>query len=246
MPKNGVLKSLIGFSILLGSQLYAQTEEQLVEIFSGDWIVVDSRFSSDGAPCKIRFEDGDMDQTGWRSIGIGSNCTGTMLPQSFWKVENDKIALRGSDGNRYAELGGEPTRLSGEIAGEPDAIVLERIDGSGIKAELIGAIARYKCYFLGYTDVCATATATSAPDISSGTASVEVLVDLNVRTQPRRNASPIGIVPAGSTISVNLCLATSDGIWCRANFGEQSGWMPKSAIRRSEWPVLTFVNATNS
>jgi SH3-like domain-containing protein len=86
-------------------------------------------------------------------------------------------------------------------------------------------------------------SATKAPDFKEETARIDVLVKLNVRNQPRRGAAVIGTVPPDSTVTVNACLTTSDGIWCRARFGDSMGWMAKSALRQGEWPVITYVNA---
>lgn len=233
---------LLALSMTTGTAS-AQSEDELVQAFSGDWIVFDPAFSTDDAPCRIRLENTASAESGWRSSDIGANCAASIAPQASWRIEEGKIILRAPDGGRLAELGGEPARLTGDFSGTPDAIILEREAGSGAKAALVRAIGRHRCYFLGYTDTCAPAAATQRPDLSEGTATINVLVDLNVRSQPRREASTIGAVPAGSEVTVNLCFLTSDGIWCRAQFGEQAGWMAKSAVRQDEWPVLTFVNS---
>lgn len=106
------------------------------------------------------------------------------------------------------------------------------------------AIARYRCYFSGYSDVCADTAATEAPAFTEDTASIQVLVSLNVSNESRRDAPVIGTIPPDSEVNVNLCLTASDGLWCRARFGDQSDWMAKSAIRQEEWPVITFVNGS--
>ncbi|MCF7700734.1 SH3 domain-containing protein [Loktanella sp. M215] len=153
------------------------------------------------------------------------------------------IYLRAESGADIAKLGGDPNRLTGDFAAPPGAIVLERNEGSGAKAMLVAAITKHKCYYLGYQSVCAAPDATAAPDLSDGEAAVQVLVTLNVRSQPRRAAPLIGTVPKDSNVVVNLCLTTSDGIWCRADFGGKTGWMAKSVVRQQEWPVISFVNA---
>ena len=246
LPRFSLAAIVLLASAIGADEAHAQTEEELVQAFSGDWIVVDSKFTTDSSPCRIRLEEASSIDPGWRQSDIGANCAASILPRSLWRIEEGKILLRSPDGEPLAELGGEPTRLTGDFFGDPDAIILEREAGSGAKADLVKAISRHRCYFLGYTDTCAQSTATQAPDLAEGPSSIDVLVDLNVRSQPRREAATIGAVPAGSEVMVNLCFSTSDGIWCRAQFGEQSGWMAKSAIRQGEWPVLTFVNSSES
>lgn len=167
--------------------------------------MIDKQFSTDGLPCRIRLDEAGAGENGWRSTDIAPNCAPSVLPQSSWQIEQGKIILRQPDGAQFAELGGEPTRLSGDFAGDPDAIVLEREAGSGGKSDLAQAISRHRCYFLGYSGDCAPSDATQGPEFSEGSASINVLVDLNVRSQLRRSAPTIGRVPAGSEIEVNLC-----------------------------------------
>jgi hypothetical protein len=35
----------------------------------------------------------------------------------------------------------------------------------------------------------------------------------------------------------------SDGPWCRAKFGDTTGWLRKFAIRQNRWPIVTFANS---
>lgn len=222
----------------------AQSQQELVEAFSGDWVVIDAMFNTDGVPCRIALDHAVApgDALDWKRTEIAPNCAAPLNAQTLWQIDEGKIVLRSSDGTQLAALGGTPTRLTGSYNGTPDTIILERSQGSGAKAALVAAIGRHKCYFLGYSDKCADEAGTHAPEFTDEGAKISVLVSLNVRNQPRRDAPVIGAVPQDSDVSVDLCLAASDGLWCRARFGDQSGWMAKSAIRQQEWPVVTFVN----
>lgn len=239
---------LIALSVLsfatLSNPAMAQSEAELVKAFSGGWVVVDTRFSTDATPCRVLLDPALAadDTKEWRRTDVAPNCAAPLSSGTTWKIADGKIILRGADRTQVAELGGDPSRLSGSYAGAPDAIILERAQGSPAKAALVQAITRHKCYFLGFSDRCADESATQAPDVSEDNARISVLVALNVRSQPRRDAPVIGAVPQDAKVNVNLCLTASDGIWCRARFGDQLGWMAKSAVRQQEWPVITFVN----
>lgn len=222
----------------------AQTSQQLVDAFSGNWYVFDPRFSTDGQTCQLSFGKQPLSATEkipGRAV-VTSGCEGAISDVHSWEIENGKIILADSNRKTVAELGGKPERLSGDYVDPPDAIILERRNGSGAKAALVEAIARYGCYFRGYSSKCAPRSDTKGPVFRNGTARIRVLVELNVRMQPRRDAPIIGLVPKGKPVTVNACLTASDGIWCRADFGARRGWMAKSAIRDGRWPVITFVN----
>lgn len=50
------------------------------------------------------------------------------------------------------------------------------------------------------------------------------------------------VVPINSCVATSTCVTASDGIWCRAEFGDSAGWLRKLAIRQNRWPVVTFQN----
>ena len=222
----------------------AQTSGELIDAFSGDWYAFDSTFSVESEPCRIQLEPESKDGTTGALIASPDNCSEMLASTTGWRVEGANLILLSNEGARVAALGGNPRRLSGDYAASPNVVVLEREGGSGLKPELSDAIRAHGCYYLGYTADCVETSATEPPNFSDGVAEINVLVNLNVRNQPRRDAPVIGTVPPGSTLLVNVCLTTSDGIWCRARFGETEGWMAKSAMRRDEWPVITFISAS--
>jgi len=226
--------------------VFAQSEAQLVDAFSGDWYIFEPRFSVNASPCKLTFDTDPLINEDLREhrVDVDTNCAAPFLSQTLqWRVLGGKILLQRTDGNRLAELGGNPDRLSGDLNAPINAVILERKTGSNYKRGLVSALRRHKCYYLGYSAECADDAATRAPRAGANANNINILVDLNVRSQPRRNAAVVGVVPRNSKISVNLCLEASDGVWCRAGFGEVAGWMAKSVIRDEEWPVITFIDS---
>lgn len=225
----------------------AQSVEELREAFSGAWYVFDDSFGVEGNPCRILFEDvGVAGDDAAPLKAATDNCAGPLEAGITWRFDSGKIVLSSAEGQQIAALGGNPQRLSGDYVNPPNALVLERESGSGAKAVLASAIRKHGCYFLGYTADCAEPSATEVPDLKEETARINVLVELNVRNQPRREAPIIGTVSSGASITVNACLTTSDGAWCRARFGDSMGWMAKSALRQDEWPVITYISAKSA
>ena len=213
----------------------------------GIGIFLNPRFSVNASPCKLTFDTDPLinEDLRERRVDVDTNCAAPFSSQTLqWRVLGGKILLQRTDGNRLAELGGNPDRLSGDLNAPIDAVILERKAGSDYKRGLVSALRRHKCYYLGYSAECADDAATRAPQAGADANNINILVDLNVRSQPRRNAAVVGVVPRNSKISVNLCLEASDGVWCRAGFGEVAGWMAKSVIRDEEWPVITFIDPT--
>ncbi|MDR9393812.1 AprI/Inh family metalloprotease inhibitor [Roseovarius sp. SYSU LYC5161] len=222
----------------------AQTEEELRQAFSGAWFAFEDSYSDGNGPCRIYLSNESVSDDGTLLLkGATEGCAAPLTEEISWRVESGKILLETSSGQQVAALGGNPQRLSGDYVRPPNALVLERQSGSGAKADLTAAIKLHGCYYLGFTQDCAEPSATEAPAFEDGLARIKVLVNLNARSQPRRDAQVIGTIPAESEVTVNACLTTSDGIWCRAQFNEANGWMAKSAMRAGEWPVITFVNA---
>ncbi len=233
-------------TLAFGSGAVAQSAEDLREAFSGTWYVFDQGFSAQNQLCRVVLENVRTPSDGGNAAefkAAAENCSGPLGQGITWRVESGKILVTLTSGQAIAALGGNPQRLSGDYAGPPGALVLERENGSGAKADLTAAIKGHGCYYLGYTADCADTSATKPPKFDGGTAEIDVLVKLNVRNQPRRDAPVMGTIPRGSTVTVNTCLTTSDGIWCRARFDDSMGWMAKSALRQGQWPVITYVNA---
>lgn len=96
------------------------------------------------------------------------------------------------------------------------------------------------CFYAGFTTKCVDA-AQAAPPAPQG-ASVQVLVNLNVRAEARDDAEIVGVVPTQTCVMTELCITATDGPWCRAEFGERTGWMRKLALRQNRWAIVTFEN----
>jgi hypothetical protein len=100
------------------------------------------------------------------------------------------------------------------------------------------------CFYSGFTSKCVDA-AQAAPPAPEG-ASVQVLVNLNVRAEARDDAEVVGVVPSQTCVTTELCLTATDGAWCCAKFGERTGWMRKLAVRQNRWAIVTFDNSCPS
>lgn len=236
--------ALIGVAFV--SPLQAQEEIQFVNAFKGEWFVFDPSYAHAGGTCKLELEGGGQ---GNGTYGITtSKCAAPINDLVGWRIQKGQIFLLDKDGSAVATLGGNQRRITGVIAGAPrSAIVVERGSGDGNSARLNQAVSRHGCLFRGFTDRCIQSSNLVGPDFANDSESViEVIVNLNVRAQPRHDAPIIGTIPRAARITVNECLLASDGIWCAARFGEEVGWFARTGLRQNEWPVATFVPADNS
>lgn len=228
---------LVAAACLAGSTAHAQSEAEILNAFSGEWQIVDERYSTGSGSCTLSLlQEPEQDNYRLNSEGCGAE----LAPVSAWGVEDGQMILLDEGGTAIARLGGNQIRMSGNSAsGSP--IILERVSASGQAEQIEAAHRASGCYYAGFSDDCAPASELAKP--ATGTpARIEVLVNLNVRAEPRDNADIIGVIPAGSCITTELCLQATDGVWCRAQFQDRSGWMRKLALRRDRWPVVTFYN----
>lgn len=95
---------------------------------------------------------------------------------------------------------------------------------------LEAAVKAAGCYYSGFTKDCAADAALQKP--ANENARVQVLVNLNVRSEARDDAGVVGVVRVNTCVSTQLCMTATDGPWCRATFGGQAGWFRKLAIRQ--------------
>lgn len=139
-----------------------------------------------------------------------------------------------------ARLGGGLQRVSGTSAsGAP--LIYEKVGVAGNAAELESARRAGGCIYLGFTSKCADAEQAAPP--AAERASVQVLVNLNVRAEARDDAEVVGVVPTQTCVTTELCMMATDGAWCRAKFGGKTGWMRKLALRQNRWAIVTFENS---
>lgn len=228
-------------------QSAAQSNEELVQAFSGDWYAFDAGYGTDGKLCKISL-GAEAETTGSEMYPITvANCAEPISAAVGWRIEDGQLAIAGSDqpNTPLGTLGGTQFRLSGSFAHDTP-VILERASGGKRSQELAEALKRHRCYYGGYSETCVAPANVGAPEIPGEDgpyASVNVLVNLRVRAEPRPDAGIIGRLAENTCLKVNTCLSASDGIWCRARFGDRTGWISKHVLRLDEWPVVTFENS---
>jgi hypothetical protein len=222
MTVMGKLAAGLAAVFLLAGAAQAQTEADFVAAFSGDWQVYDDRFSEDGGRCRISLQqqaaDGNYALT-------KDGCAGALAAVSNWGIVDAQMALL-NGGDAVVLLGGNQRRMSGSTAqGEP--VILERVGSAGMIDALQAAYRLSGCYYLEPVD---------------GEIRINVLANLNVRSEARDDAGILGVVPAQSCIVAETCVTASDGVWCRAAFGDRAGWLRQLALRQSRWPIVTYTN----
>ena len=226
-------------SLGLAASAQGQDRAALVAAFSGEWFVFETSIRSGENPCEIEL-GATTTAEGRMPVNVGA-CAPPLADVTGWDIEGAQLVLYNAAGGRLAELGGNQQRITGVRLPAGDGLILERRAGDEASAALAKAIKRHRCFYLGYGTDCAETADLARPAFDAGTgADVSVLVQLAVRSQPRRDSVVLGTVPAESCLRVDQCLNASDGLWCRARFGETVGWLAKSAVRQEEWPVITY------
>lgn len=220
-------------SLLVASQAFSQSETEFIKAFSGEWYVFDSSFGRNGQTCSITLSQQEKAST--------EGCTELLNAIETWKIVDGRILLSKED-ELIAAMGGNQFRVTGELANTDRTAVMERAAGDGNSKKIAAALSRHKCYFVGFTQVCAETEILRLPDIDDevGHVTVETLVNLNARALPRRDAAIVGNVATGTEVKLNQCLTASDGNWCRARVGDTSIWLAMTALRMEEWPIVTF------
>lgn len=219
----------------------AQSEADFVAAFSGDWQIHDETFAQAGQICRLTLRS---EAVKGRYKLDRANCGGELSEVSGWGIAGGQMALLAAGTEPVVTLGGTQRRMSGNTkSGAP--VVLERAGSGGPAEQLQAAYRASGCYYLGFTKSCATDADLAKPAAGSqdAPARVKVIVNLNVRAEAREDASVIGVVPINSCVATSTCVTASDGVWCRAEFGDRAGWLRKLAIRQNRWPVVTFQNS---
>lgn len=238
MNKMAALCGAVSTVALMSAPVEAQTQQELVAAFSGDWYVFDPAFRSGASDCKIVL-DAQMAAT-------VSGCDAALVGIVAWRIEEGQILLADGADQLMATMGGNQRRITGTLVDSGQGLIIERADGDGTGVAIGNALGRHRCYFLGFSRTCAGPEALAAPQPSAEDASlgrIEVLANLNVRSQPRRDAPVIGVLEEGTPVTLDYCTIASDGIWCRAIFGTEPGWLAKIALRQNEWPIVTYRTA---
>lgn len=229
--------ALVGAFYVPGAS--AQTQAEFVAAFAGEWRVHDEAFAQGVQICRLTLRD-EAEEGRYKLER--ATCGGELSDLSSWGIADGQMALFA--GTEVAvTLGGTQRRMSGNTkSGVP--VILERASASGSADQLQAARQAAGCYYLGFTANCAAEADLAKPArVGSGEpARVKVIVNLNVRAEARDDAGVIGVIPANSCVSTNVCATASDGVWCRAEFGDRNGWLRKLALRQDRWPVVTFLN----
>lgn len=232
----------IAAAAMFATPALAQTEAEFVEAFKGDWQIHDDGYALEGERCRITLSgDGVEGAEGVYGVTV-QTCNLELADITGWRIADGQMILLAGE-NAVASLGGNQRRMSGNSAiGAP--IILERTGDNPLVDQLAAARQSSGCYFLGFTNTCVDEAQLAKPTVPSdgSGAKIGVLVNLNARAEARDDAAVIGVVPANSCIVTEVCSTASDGVWCRAQFGEVSGWLKKVALRQERWPVVTFVN----
>jgi len=229
------LAAAAAMALLCGSAA-AQSEADFVKAFAGPWQIVDSRFTTGAGPCRLTLSN---QQTSGRYGVMTSGCAAEAELVASWGLVDGQMNLFGASGASLARLGGNQRRMSGNTASNVP-MILERIGFPGMAEILDAARKRSGCFYAGFTDRCAPDQELRTP--TGEKPRINVLVNLNARSEARDDGSLIGVVPKNTCIQADVCVTATDGAWCRADFDGQSGWLRKLALRQNRWPVVTFLN----
>lgn len=226
----------------LSQPVLAQSEEDFVGAFSDIWLSHDRLWRQGDGPCELMLTaEKNMAGPGYR--GVALNCAQDLAAFTHWVVVANQIVLR-NDSADILVLGGNLDRMTGEVlSGKP--VVLDR-RGTLTGTDIAAARGASGCFYKGFSSTCVDDSEIAPPDApqADGPAvSVNVLVRLNVRAEPRDDAPVIGELSPGACIATEACITAADGTWCSALFGETKGWLAKLAIRQDRWAVTTFENS---
>ncbi|WP_417423685.1 SH3 domain-containing protein [Hoeflea sp.] len=243
MKQHASLAAMAGLLVALSGNAFAQSSDEFVKAFSGEWYVFDSDFRDGDQTCQISL---DTEAKGDRFLASSKNCGAPLTSIATWGILENQLGLFTDAGEPMAKLGGNQLRVTGETLSDHVGLIFERAQGDGNNVQISAAIQRYGCVFDGFSNQCADKANLGKPEVKADAAQeVNVVVNLNIRSQPRRNSQPIGIVSKDTCVKVSQCLSASDGIWCSAQFGDKTGWLAKTALRQDKWPVITFRNSCN-
>ncbi|QUJ77773.1 hypothetical protein KDD17_07475 [Sulfitobacter albidus] len=229
---------ILAVSLATGTTAQAQSQQELIDAFAGEWYIFDPAMRAGAEACNLTLT-GTPKESLYPVSSV--NCAVQFSKIDNWKIVNGQILLMAGE-TQAAALGGNQFRVTGDLVGSPLALVIERAAGDGNSQKLAAALRRHKCYYAGFSQRCATPAELRAPEVpqDAGFTTIETLANLNTRAQPRRDAPALGTVATGTQIKVNQCLTASDGPWCRARVGDQTIWLAMTAIRQDEWPVVTY------
>lgn len=221
----------------------AQSLDAYFKAFSGDWSIFDKSFGTGGKPCQMALKS--RTEEGARPSASARNCVAPLSGLAKWDIDGGSLMFFNGEDAPIGKLGGNQLRITGALS-DGRGVIAERQSGDGTGIKLTAALRKHRCYFAGLTATCVDKGDLGEPAMTEEGGvfgRVEMLARVNVRSQPRADASVIGVLDKGTCLKINDCTYGSDGVWCRARFGERSGWVAKTALRKGEWPVVTFLNS---
>ncbi|WP_226781151.1 hypothetical protein [Oceaniglobus trochenteri] len=237
--KRSVLSALaLALTTLLPQGAAAQTEQDFINAFGGEWYVFEPSQRQDGDVCAITLSKERKDDL---LPAVTKGCAAPLSTADSWLINQGQIVLSAGE-DVLAVMGGNQFRITGELSGSSTSLVIERAQGDGNSARIAAALRKHKCYYLGFGQDCAEKSDLSIPEMAGEppVATIRTLANLNARAQPRRDAATIGNIAQGTEVRVNQCLTASDGPWCRARIGENVIWLAMTALRQDEWPIVTY------
>lgn len=214
-----------------------RAEPRAIDVLSGHWYVFDPKFSVGAFACRI-----DLSKTATETYpeARSAHCAFPFNSAARWGYENGRLRILDRDGKEIADLGGSVTRLSGALGGAPGEVILEKVDAASDAKGIKTAIAQFGCVFHGYTQDCSLPEPEAADPGRIEGRRVRTLTKLNVRAHPGLKAKIVGYIDKDVELSTDYCLRTSAEIWCKATFGDKSGWMTSIALREGKWAVRTL------
>jgi hypothetical protein len=226
--------------VLGAAAAHAQTTAEFIAAFSGKWTAYERRLATGSAACTLDFSGLSVgDRMSLKTAG----CAAPLGTATTWSIVGNQLVLFDATDQTVATLGGNQRRISGQTPANVP-LILERVGGDGSAATLQGAFNASGCYYLGYTQTCAERTELGAPlPGADGSYRIMVETNLNAHVEPRGDADTLGTVKQGTCVTADACTMSSDGPWCRAQFGSGVGWLRKFTLRQNRWPVVTFTNS---
>ena len=228
--------AMIAIIFFAVSPVHAQSTNAVAKAFAGQWITYDNRHAAQGS-CLLTFS---ATSNGSFYPISPSNCINAMATIRGWTLRNNQLVFIDDKNEPVAAVGGNQERISGTILKGKIPIIVEKTD---VAAPVSKARKGIRCSYVGYGQTCAKPRQFAPPTIgANATADIKTLVNLNLRVEPRNNATVKTVLKPNSCLKADFCTLASDGLWCRVQVGDISGWVKKQAVRQKQWPIITFVN----
>ena len=227
---------MVAITVFASNSAHSQSTNAVAKAFAGQWITYDNRHA-DQRPCTLTFS---ATKTGAIYPITPSNCVKAMAEIRGWTLRNNQLVFTNEKNEPIAAVGGNQERISGTILKEGTPVILEK---AALAARITKARKSIRCSYVGYGQSCAKPRQFAPPAIGTdGSANIKTLVNLNLRSEPRNNATVKTVLKPKTCVKATFCALASDGLWCRVQVGDATGWIKKQAVRQKQWPIITFVN----